>query len=376
MSNTLTNVTPKMLAQGVLALREHAILPRLVNTSYNNLAAMPGAVISVPIPSAIAARDVTAQEITDSNIDSSPTVALVTLDFWKEAPFHLTDSDDLTQIGFIPMQASEAIKSLCNAVDSYILGKHVGIFSHNGAASTTPFATNLVVAGSARTALNGQLAPVDDRFCVIDAAAEGNLLLTDDVLHANLRGDAGGIIKGTVGTKLGVAFYMDQNIPSYSPGVGWVTGHTFKGISLAGTSTISVVPGAGAGAVKVGDIFAWSGEQYVSTQAASWVSGTAVSLTIYPPLKDATVSADAFTCYGATAYTVNIMAHRDAFAWASRPLGGFQALGNLFQSATDPVSGCALRLEVSRQHKQTTFSYDILGGAGLVRRELATKILG
>jgi hypothetical protein len=36
----------------------------------------------------------------------------------------------------------------------------------------------------------------------------------------------------------------------------------------------------------------------------------------------------------------------------------------------------ALRLETSRQYKQTTFSYDILGGANVVRRELGAKIIG
>ena len=44
--------------------------------------------------------------------------------------------------------------------------------------------------------------------------------------------------------------------------------------------------------------------------------------------------------------------------------------------AVDPVSGVALRLEVSRQFKQTTFSYDVLGGAAVIRRELGVKILG
>ncbi len=42
----------------------------------------------------------------------------------------------------------------------------------------------------------------------------------------------------------------------------------------------------------------------------------------------------------------------------------------------DPVSGIALRLEVSRQYKQTTFSYDILGGAQLIRPELAAIVAG
>ena len=33
MSNTITNVLPKLLAQGLRALRENAILPQLINKS-------------------------------------------------------------------------------------------------------------------------------------------------------------------------------------------------------------------------------------------------------------------------------------------------------------------------------------------------------
>ena len=77
-----------------------------------------------------------------------------------------------------------------------------------------------------------------------------------------------------------------------------------------------------------------------------------------------------------TAYTVNLALHRDAMTWASRPLSGVFAAGNIFQSPTDPISGIALRLEISRQYKQETYSYDYLAGANIIRAALGCKILG
>jgi hypothetical protein len=383
-ANTITEVLPKMLAQGLLALRENAVMPRLVNRDLENIAAQKGNVINVPIPSAIAARDITAAEAMNSNVDSAPTVALVTLDFWKEAPFHLSDKDVLSVMeGTVPMQASEAIKSLGNAIDAYILGKHTGIFGAVGTPGTTPFATLISAAADARKLLNKQLAPMNDRRGVLDPDAESNFLQLSNVLQTDQRGDQGGIVAGSIGTKLGIDWYMDQNVTSFTPGTAMTTA------SAAWTNNASIAAGAtsadfiasNSGTLKVGDIFYFATGVvggYVVTAATTMVTSTTLAISFYPPARQAYSANSTVTIGGAagTAYVVNLAFHRDAFAWASRPLLDIQGLGNALISASDPITGVALRLEVSRQYKQTTFSYDVLGGANLVRRELAVKIRG
>lgn len=377
MANTIDNVTPKLLAQGLRALREMAVMPRLVNRSYENMASQKGNVINVPIPSAIAARDVTPSVTMNSNVDSSPTVALVTLDFWKEAPFHLSDNDVVSVMeGVIPMQASEAVKSLGNAIDSYIMGKHTGFFGIVGTPGTTPFASAITVAGDARKKLNRQLAPMDDRRGVLDPDAEANLLALSNILQFDQRGDQGGIIQGTIGRKLGFDWYLDQNVTSYTPGTGWVTGWAASTVGGAvGDTTLNILNATASGTIKVGDIFSNGGYDYVITAAATASATVAVAVEFYPGLQATIATGDAVTVVGAT-YDVNLAFHRDAFAWASRPLADIQGLGNSMISAVDPVTGVALRLEVSRQYKQTTFSYDVLGGANVIRRELGVKIAG
>jgi len=122
-ANSLTNVIPQLLAQGLMALREQSIMPRLVNRSYDNMAAQAGSTIDIPIPSAITANAVTPGTTSQAVSDLSPTKASITLDQWYEAAFNLTDKElkDIEENNLMPMQASEAIKSLANKVDVYIM---------------------------------------------------------------------------------------------------------------------------------------------------------------------------------------------------------------------------------------------------------------
>ncbi len=386
MANTnLDNITPKLLAQGLLALRQNAVMTRLVNRSYDNMAAQKGAVINVPLPSAIAARDVVPSAAIVTNTDSDVAVAQVTLDFWKASDFFLTDKEAAeVDAGFMPMQASEAIKSLANAVDAYILSKHVGFYGATGTPGTTPFNASLTAAGAARKLLNKQLAPMDNRAGVLDPDAENLLLLNANILQVDQSGSDAAIINGSIGRKLGFDWFMDQNVTTYTPGTAWVTGYTVATAAVAAGATTIAIQDKGAdnatGAIKAGDIFTIDGssQQYVVRTAIATVTvsaSTAFSLAIYPAIASAHVSGVALTVIGST-YVANLAFHRDAIAWASRPLGDLSTSGNTVLSAADPVSGIALRIEVIRQNKQTKFEYDILGGANFVRREYGAKILG
>ena len=381
MANTVTNVLPKLLAQGVLALRENAVMPRLVNRDYEGLAAQKGAVINIPIPSSIASRDVSPSITMNSNVDFNPTVAVVTLDFWKEAPFHLSDKDMAEcDAGVMPMQASEAIKSLANAIDQYLLARTTGFFGYAGTAGTTPFNGSLTAAASARMILNRNAAPMSDRRAAIDPLAEQNFGINANIIQADQRGDAEGLVNGVIGKKLGIDWYMDQNVQSYTAGTGWASGFIASTVAGAvGDSTLNVINATASGQVKIGDLFRFTADTnhhtYVVTVTTT-VSATVQSvITFYPPLKTAVATGATLIVVSGT-YTRNVAFHRDAFAWASRPLADVQGAGNTFASAVDPVSGIALRLEVSRQYKQTTFSYDVLGGGNWIRRELGCVILG
>jgi hypothetical protein len=378
-ANTLTEVIPKLLVGGVKCLRQNAVFSRLVNRDYDGAAAQKGDVINIPLSSAVTAADVSPSVAFVTGSDAAPTSAKVTLDFWKKAGFYMTDKNMKEAMdGHIPRQAEEAVKALANAVDSFIWGKHTGLYGAVGTAGTTPFNGSLLQAKQARVLLNKQLAPLDNRRAVLDPDAEGALGVVPEVLKANERGDNQGIIKGAIGEKLGFDWYMDQNVTSYTPGTAWVTGYTASTVAgSVGDTTLQITNSTASGQIKVGDIFTIGGgsQQYVVTVTATFSATVPMAISFMPALVSAAATGANLTVIG-TAYVANLAFHPDAIAFASRPLGDIQGLGNAIGSISDPISGIALRLEVSRQNKQTLFEYDILAGANVVRPELAVKIMG
>ena len=113
----------------------------------------------------------------------------------------------------------------------------------------------------------------------------------------------------------------------------------------------------------------------------TYVIGTAVAdvsagtMAIQPPLVAAVADDEPVTV--TATHVVNLAFHRDSFSLAMRPLQSQEMPGGgRTESIVDPVSGIALRLEVTRQHKQNRWSFDALWGAALTRPQFAVRILG
>jgi hypothetical protein len=219
-----------------------------------------------------------------------------------------------------------------------------------------------------------------DRSIVINPLMQATIVDNLKGLFQSSEQIKGQYEKGKMGTSVGFDWYMDQNVPSYTAGTGWGQGFIASTVSgSVGDTTLNVLSVTCTGTIKKGDIFSLvadtSGQQYVITTGVNTTITTAVAITFYPALKT-TVSTGATLTVVSGTYTANLLFHRDAFAFASRPLISIAGVGNVMQAPTDPISGMALRLEIARQYKQVTFSYDYLAGAAVVRPELGCKLCG
>lgn len=387
MANTLTNIMDKILARALPVLRETARMPQLVNRDYEREAKEKGDTIDVPLPTAIGTRAVTPAETPPALVGLTPSKVQITLDNWQQNdPFGLTDKE-MGEIDanrdFLPPAVGEAVRGLANDVNADIMAEYLGVYGYVGTAGTTPFGSDVTAATLARKALNDQLCPRNMRRYVMDSSAEANALALSQFADLEKTGDSNVKMEGEIGRKYGFDMFTDDGVVTHTAGTAAVDTDTIAidepggGAAIAaGVTSITIDVSAGTSTFVIGDIFTIAGDlqTYVCT-AAGTLDATGVAVAFQPPLKIATTD-DAVVTFKAS-HVVNLAFHRDAFAFASRPL-----LDNTIVSKADVrqirdnVTGLTLRLEVSRRHKETAWEFDILWGAKLVRPELATRIAG
>lgn len=391
MANTVTAIMPKILAAALLALREQAVMPRLVNFNWSMETAKKGSTIDVPLPAAQAVSDVTPAAVPPTQVDHAPTTVQIVLDKWKKSNFYLNDKE-IGEIdpnaAFYPMQVSEAVRQLANQVNSDVFALYKDIYGYTGTAGTTPFAigsgnfpNSPTDAVNLRKVLNRQLAGPDNRRAVLSLDAEANALALPAFSNFEQTGDPAVKIEGRLGRKFGMDWYYDQGVPTHTAGT-ITTGLIAKAAtavaagvkSFLGTTAAST----GACALVVGDVIAIAGHTttYVLTAAATQASAaTDVTLAIEPGLEKALVGSEAITVKAS--HVVNLGFHRDAFAFATRPVGDMVFTGgNEIRQMTDPQTGLNLTLEVSRQHHQTSWELSILYGCKTIRAALAARLAG
>jgi len=379
MANTVTNIMPKILARGLLALREQAIMPRVVNGDYSQTAAQKGDTIDVPIPSALTVNSVTPSNTPPTPADSSPTKVQIPLNNWYEANFHMTDKE-LVEADrndhFVPMQMSEAVKALANKINTTVHNEYKGVYGFAGTAGTTPFASTVGAATNARKVLNQQLCPRTDRRMILDFDAEASALALDSFNNVNQVGGAGPKIEGEIGRKFGFDIYTDDAIVTHSAGGSGTP--LVNGALSAGATSVVIDGMSGTGGLVVGDVITMAGNtQTYAVTVAPAASGGVQTVTVAPAITG-TIANDAAITVKAD-HVVNLGFHRDAFALAMRPLQSSTQndnYGNNIVSFSDPLTGLSMRLEVSRQHKQIVYSLDALWGVKLIRPELAVRIAG
>ena len=381
MAGTLvdTNILNVGVMMSMDALREHLALTKIVNTNKGNILPMgQGEIVKVAIPAAVATVTVTSDVVPPAVSAVTPTSVPVTVDQWELAPFAIEDKA-VYQIerGIVPMQLSEAAKSLANTIDAYLwslLHDGDGVYGYTGTAGTTPFGTDLSAFYDANQQADDQLMPVDNRFMLINAKAKALALGLSPVQNAMFRGGGDHFVRGQIGEVGGAEWIMSQTVPLHTAGTD--DGATLTN-AAGSTGDVSIACDTGTGTLVAGDIISFASHDQTYIVKALVANVGAGTITFAPALVADVTNSTAITVRAT--HRVNTLIHRDCIAFSMASLEGtaMTATAQANQAvAVDQESGLALRLKVSEQYYQTQWAFDALYGGAIPRREFGVRIGG
>lgn len=376
-----TNILGTTVSMGLEALRQRLALVFIANRDYEGdiTAAKRFATVNVSVPAEVTTRDVTPDVVPPSVTAVTPTSIPVTLDQWREAPFAMDDKGmRRVDMGIVPTQSTEAIKGLANFMEDDLWGGlGPAVYGFAGISGTTPFATDTSEYLSARRVANNQLMDMDPRFMVLDTDAEANALGLRAFQDAGFGGGQSVIINGQIGQKLGATWLMSQRVPTHTAGTNNGAAQTDATGYALGLKTITL-DSAGTGTILVDDIITFAGDTqtYVVTTGDPDVSNGG-TISFLPGLQVA-IPASTTVITTKASFTKNLLIHRDCLTFAMAPLeDDVKVPGATLQAvAVDEISGLALRLEVSRQHRQVQWAYDALWGKKVIRGNAGVWLAG
>lgn len=387
-----------------MALRSNLVMPRLVLNHYGTEARQKGENILIPLPSAMTVSSVTPAAYAPDPQNVAPTTASIPLTNWYESAFTLNEQEIGNIVnGIAPLQLSAAMQALAFEVNSTIFSNYTSVGSGpstttsgttttvttSGSPGTTPFASAPNVATGAATVLTNAFAPMADRKIVLSPSAWGNAVVLPQFAYALYAGDKDAVDQGIITKKFGFDWAQDQQVPIQTAGT-ITTGLIAKASTAVTAGSVSFLAhtaaSTGACALNAGDVVFISGQNTTGPLAQGYAlsaacteasAATDVTMTLATPLAYALAGSETITV--APTHTVNLAFHREAFAFASRPLQG-DNMGEMdpemSHSVTDPVSGIALRLIIRREYHRTRAAFDILWGTACVRPALASRIFG
>lgn len=205
MANTI--LTPDIIArEALMVLRNNAVMANLVHRDFSSeFVGKVGDTITIRKPAAFAAKEFDSEiEVQDATEEG----VTVKMDKHLDVSFAVTsaqmalDIEDFSKQLLVP-----AMQAFINKIDSYLLGLASGVTQK---VTQTGNIQNDVV--DARAFLTKAGAPLTDRRFVYDSAVEADLLKTDLFVSAEKVGDEGTALReASLGRKLGLDFYVDQN---------------------------------------------------------------------------------------------------------------------------------------------------------------------
>jgi len=364
-------ITLQTIARRTLPrLREFLVMPMLCARDFSEDFTDLGDTVQIKKPVVYEAKDfkpgdtVVAQDINEES-------ALVKLDKIATVDLNLNIleaannwSEEKLRTEFI----DPAAVAIAEKINRAGLMEYVNIPNILGTAGTTPSSMNDLAA--ARKFLNKAKAPLGNRYAIWDTEADAEFTKMANLFKVNEAGTNETLREGQIGRVYGLDNYMTQAIEEHTPGA---TGTPLiDGAATAGASVIHV--DGLTTAFTVGDMFTIAGDNTIYTvNKVGDLSTGEMDINITPALQ-ANAADNAAITVGAAA-TNNLVFHRDAIVFVTRPLP--RAAGEATSYVTsDGMFSLRIVLGYDMATKTSKLSMDVLYGYAVVYPEIAARYLG
>ena len=383
MANSLDIYDPIFYANEALIALEKALgMAGRVYRDYSQTPTDQGSSIQIRRPSTFTAADAPA-----TAADITATHETITLQYWREVKFALTDKElTFTKERIINDHIRPAAYALADDVDQKLaaLAYKVGWHTTVGA---TPAVTDIT---ALRKLMMDNAVPFSDPALVhwmLGTGLEAGFLNLDVFHRADASVDQGELQRNAnLGRRFGFNFFTNQNTPTLATNnvadlAGTVTGATAKGATTISVAALSITS-----TIKKGQSLVFAGHTQRYTVTADFTTdgaGAATGVGIFPALRAAVANGEVVTFSDnniATAKGLNVAFHRNAFALATAPLSdlaGRLNLGVRMATVADPITQLALRSRVYYEggNSKVSVAFDILYGLECLDPNLAAVAL-
>lgn len=382
MANTLTGLLPTLYESLDIVSRELVgFIPSVAMDASAERAAV-GQQILVPITPAAQSNDitpgVTAPNTGDQIIGNTP----LTISAAKAVPFRWNGEEQKginTGPGYAKIkndQITQAMRTLTNGIELFVASTaYIGASRATGTAGTTPFtaATGLQATALARKVLSDNGSPLSDIHFTLNTAAGANMRQLLQLTAVNEAGDESLLRQGTLTNIHGFDLRESAQILPTTKGTG--SAYVTNGAVAAGATVIPLQTGTGT--VVPGDVVTFAGDPNEYVVASGGGIAAPGSITINKPgLLTALAGNTAMTIGGN--YTPNLAYHRNAIALVTRapalPVEGDMAVDR--ETIIDPRSGLAFDVSMYKQYRQVYYEIAIAYGAGVIKPEHVTTVMG
>jgi hypothetical protein len=380
-TSTLGYFNPAFYAQETLIYLHNKMgLARRIHTGFDaeRRTFNRGEYINISGPATFTVEDApsTAQELQTQSVQ-------IRLDKWKEVKFKVTDKEmAFTGEQIIEKHIAPAATKIANYIDLDIAAQYKNIpwfYDLN----STPGSVITDVTGPYRVLFENGV-PMDDPSMLhymIDGGLQAGLQGLSQFAQHQGSAEAGvrTQLTGSLGTRYGMEFFANQNVPTHTKGTANTGTVAVKGETAAGATTITLDAGTLTGTVVPGDSFVIAGntQRYAITNTVTAGSNEMVGITFTPALV-ATAANDAVATIRLETGKQNLVFHRNAFALAFGKLP--QELirtsqGAMVSSVQDPVTGIAVRARIYYvgNSSETHVALDVLYGTKTLDPNLAAR---